>query len=224
MIHFFKPEFKKCYCINNCELFCDEKDYSYWENRKTTSDEISVVNFLLNQKLHQNKRILHIGVGNSYIANKLNGYDLIDGITISSSEISYANSIGIENYNVNFQNKFSKDTLFSSRLKNYDIIIDINLKSYSCCQSAFDNLFKVYSAMLKKDGLIISSIKGMNWSKQIKPVYSFSFRRPIYRKLKEFDGPSSNILTIKECEKLCKINNLQIYTTNPELIILKNET
>ena len=41
---FFK--YTKTKCIDGCELFNDEKSYSYWENKKETLDEIEILNFL----------------------------------------------------------------------------------------------------------------------------------------------------------------------------------
>ena len=35
-----ETRYKKTKCIDGCELFNDEKSYSYWENKKETLDEI----------------------------------------------------------------------------------------------------------------------------------------------------------------------------------------
>ena len=59
------------------------------------------------------------------------------------------------------------------------------------------------------NGIIISSKKGMNWSRITKAVYSFSFKKLFYKRLKEFDGPKENFLTLKECSKLAEAHKLK---------------
>jgi len=216
---FLNIKSKNTNCINGCKIFYDDSTFSYWENRKTTSDELKIVNYLLLKKNYIKKKILHVGVGNSHVANELNNYSCIDGVTISMKEVQKANSFNLKNYNLFLENKLSNDIFFMKKINYYDIIIDTNLKSYSCCQYAFDNLMKIYSSILDINGFIISSFNGMNWSRIIKPIYSFSLSKLFYKRLKEFDGPSSNILTVDECKKICSDNNLEL-TYFEDLIVL----
>ena len=106
---------------------------------------------------------------------------------------------------------------------NYDIIIDVNLKSFSCCTKAFENLFKLYSNLLNQGGIIITSKKGMNWSRQIRPKWAFSINKFFYKKLKEFDGPENNKLKENECYSLAEKYNLKFYNTFEEIAYFKNE-
>ena len=57
--------------ICNCkkENFFD-KNYTYWEDRNVTKDELDIINFLVKSNNFKYKSILHIGIGNSYFANK----------------------------------------------------------------------------------------------------------------------------------------------------------
>ena len=142
-------KYNRSKCPFGCELFND-KNYSYWEVRKQTSDEVLILKYIKNLNLSDKKRILHIGVGNSYIARNLEDSITIDGITISSKEIDLSKSLNLKNYNTYFQNKYSADNIVGKFLTNYDIIIDNNIKSYSCCQKAFDYLFKLYTKILNK--------------------------------------------------------------------------
>ena len=75
---FFKS-YSKSRCINNCELFNDKSSFVYWEDRKPTNDEIDVLEFLNNLNSN-NIKILHVGVGGSYIAKRLKKFKFIDGI------------------------------------------------------------------------------------------------------------------------------------------------
>ena len=98
----FIKRYKKTKCIAGCILFNDDSNYLYWENRNVTDDEISVVNFLNEFFQDKNLKILHVGVGNSYLAKKLRFYSKIDGISISNNEIKYANNLKLPNYKAFF--------------------------------------------------------------------------------------------------------------------------
>ena len=207
--------YKKTTCINGCVLFNDNSNYLYWEKKEVTRDELEIINFIKEHNDKKNSHILHTGIGNSFIASNLDNFSKIDGITISGNELSHGNKKNINNYNIYFLNKYSKDA-FSQKDKSnyYDLIIDANLKSFSCCSEAFEKLFKKYVLMLKNDGQIITSRAGMNWSRQVKPAHGFSITKMFYRRLKEFDGPASNILSINECEQLGKNYNLELFYDN----------
>ena len=218
---FFNLNHIKTKCVNGCELFNDKQLFSYWEYNKITSDEKFILNFLQKKISLKRKKILHVGIGNSYLEESLKNFYKIDGITLSGSEIIYGRKKRIKNYKIYFLNKFSKKSLFNNKLNCYDIIIDVNLKSYACCDIAFNHLFKQYVKMLKINGVIITGKKSMRWSRIIKPVFSFSFKRFFYKRLKEFDGPKNNILRIKDLSLLKKKHNLQISNLNNLILIKK---
>ena len=157
------------FCPYGCKLFNDKNDYSYWEDREETDEEKEIHNFLEKKEI-ENQKILHIGIGNSYIAKKLGQKNIIDGLTISNREINYAKKLNLSNYNLFFQNKFSMNNILDDKINYYNIIIDNNLKSYCCCEKSFQKLIFRYKNILNKNGQIITSIKGMYWSRYIKPV------------------------------------------------------
>lgn len=203
----FVKNYKKTKCKFGCDLFNDNTNYLYWENREPTSDEFQILNYLKKKKL-ENSKILHIGIGSSLIAKNINCKN-ITGISISKNEIDLANSLNIKHYKCFFLNKLSKDA-FNIFLKlKFDFIIDVNLKSFSCCSKAFENMFSDYVNMLSPKGIILSSKKGMGWSGVLKPVYKFSIKKFFYRKLKEFKGPSSNLLSVEECFDLANKNTIK---------------
>ena len=146
---FFK--YVKTNCIDSCELFNDKKNYSYWENKTVTLDEIEISDFLNANNSSNSSKILHIGIGNSYIANNLNKYSLINGISISSKEIQFAKNLNIKNYDVSFKNKYEFSTFHNFSNYKYDIIIDANIKSFACCENAFQHLMQQYSDVLNFD-------------------------------------------------------------------------
>ena len=76
-------------------------------------------NFLEKKKI-TNQKILHIGIGNSYIAKKLSQKNIIDGLTISSREIIYAKIKFIKLQFV-FQNKFSENNILDDKTSYYNM-------------------------------------------------------------------------------------------------------
>ena len=206
---FLIKDYQTIFCPNGCKIFSDGNNYEYWENKETTSDELEITNFLKSH-ISQNIKLLHIGVGNSYLAKSLNNQVIIDGISISSNEINYAKKLNLSNYNVYFSNKLGKDSLKFLKENYYDFIIDVNLKSFSCCDIAFDEMFRKYSNLLNKNGKILTAKDGLNWTRLLKPVYRFSFKKFFYRRLKEFDGPERNKLSMDDCLNLASNNNLNL--------------
>ena len=118
-------------CLVRCleqQQFLKALDKGYLNRQKFIDDYV-------------NKRVLHIGVGNSYLANEFKESKKIIGLTISQKEIINANKLNINNYEVVLCDKYSID--FKNLFKDYyfDFIIDINLKSYSCCKTSFYYMF-----------------------------------------------------------------------------------
>ena len=216
-------KFNTTECINGCKIFNENSNYLYWENKNVTNDEIDILAFL-NSKKNKNKlTVLHIGIGNSFLASKLNNFNEIIGITISQNEIKYASTKNIVNYKYFFLNKYKANSLDIFENKKFDIIIDTNIKSFSCCDKAFNNLFKQYVNSLSHSGYIISHINGLKWSRIVRPKLSFSLKNFFYKRLKEYDGPLNNKLGISDCKILANENNLKLNLDNTNLVIFKNE-
>ena len=210
-------------CINGCKLFNDNNNFQYWEDKNETTDESEIVSYINENYKDKFKSILHVGIGNSFLAQNVCEYSKIDGITISGNELEKANSLNISNYKIIFLNKYSNNSFFDNNLdKSYDFIVDANLKSFACCNKAFDELIRKYVSMLKNDGAIITSIRGMNWSRIVKPVLSFSISKLFYKKLKEFNGKKINILTIDKCKNIANQYNLHLFY-NKKILYLKKK-
>ena len=186
------------------------KKYSYWEDRETTTDERQIIDVMLKDKFLINKNILHIGIGNSELAKTLDSSNKIYGVSISNSEINYAKSLNLENYIIFFCDKYSiKLSNIFQNIK-FNLIIDTNLKSYSCCQNAFDFMMENLFNYLEPGGKIITSINGMKWFKTLKPKLSFNYKKFFYYKMKEVSGNPNNILSENELKKICVKNRIKI--------------
>ena len=186
------------------------KKYSYWEDRETTTDERQIIDEILKDKFLINKNILHIGIGNSELAKTLDSSNKIYGISISNNEINYAKSLNLENYIIFFCDKYSIKLRNIFQNIKFSLIIDTNLKSYSCCQNAFDFMMENLFNYLEPGGKIITSINGMKWFKTLKPKLSFNYKKFFYYKMKEVSGNPNNILSENELKKICAKYRIKI--------------
>ncbi len=205
-----------CNCLKTNYL---DHNYTYWENRQITSDELEIINFLENSFDLHSKSILHIGIGNSFFAKKF-FKNKIFGITISQKEIDLANSLGLSNYKVLLCDKYSFSFKEDFNNMSFDLIVDANLKSYSCCQDSFNFYIENLFYKLNKNGTLITSKNGMNWYKTLKPKLSFNFRNFFHFKLKEVEGNKENVLSDKELKSIARKFNLE-FSFDDKLCYLK---
>ena len=190
------------------------KSYTYWEDRDITSDELEIIKFLENDNNFKFKKILHIGIGNSYFAKKFSNTNTIIGITNSQKEIQKARSMNLKDYQFFLLDKYSinfKDFLDKNK---FDLIVDTNLKSYSCCQNSFEYMMNNILKSINSNGMLITSINGMKWFKKLKPKISFSFKKFFFLKLKEIDGDDRNILLTDELNRLSQNHNFKMSFDN----------
>jgi predicted TPR repeat methyltransferase len=197
-----------------------DKPYTYWEDRDVTTDELDIINFLDKKKDISFKSILHIGIGNSFFAKKFSLNNDIIGITISQKEINKAESLNLVNYRPFLFDKYSIQFKNFLDKHKFDLIIDTNLKSYSCCQQTFEFMIHNIFKSIKPNGMLITSINGMKWFKDLKPKLSFSFKKFFFYKLKEINGNKHNILLPKELNNLSKKYNIKM-SINDKLCYLK---
>ena len=188
------------------------KNYGYWEDREITSDEMDIIDYLKNNIELENKSILHIGIGNSFLSTQLScKNNIVYGISVSKNEIKKGESLKNSNYKVIFCDKYSLNFKELFLNKKFDIIVDNNLKSYACCAISFNSLFENLAYILNKNGIIITSRKGMEWYKTLKPKISFNLKKLFHYKFKETEGNPENVLSLKEAKKLGEKYSLNIY-------------
>ena len=188
-----------------------KKNYTYWEDRKTTSDEIDVINFIKENFNLKNKYLLHLGIGNSEIVTNFRETKKIVGVTISSRELQKAQNLNINNCELYLCDKYS--TNFYELVKNikFDFIIDTNLKSYSCCHKSFDFFMNNLANILNTNGIILTSKKGMNWYKRLVPKLSFNIKKFFFFKLKEVEGNKANIFSKNDIDLFIKKHSFTFY-------------
>jgi hypothetical protein len=140
-------------------ICAEDSDFS---ERKTTRSEQRVEDHLARQDLAE-RRLLHIGVGNSSLAERLApALAAIDGITIMANEKVRADHLGLKNYHIVMINKFS-NALSTALSGGYDFIVDVNLSSFCCCRSHFHAMLTAYRVLLRPGGVLLTDLDGMLW-------------------------------------------------------------
>lgn len=152
--------------------YCE--DLRDWSAKATTPDQRRIENYIDRYDL-RDKRILHIGIGNSTLAKRFHRrVKEIVGTTIDEPELNVARSLGLPNYRFVMHNKFSgtSDTVEGK----FDFILDNNPTSPCCCMRHLAELFHFYAEMLANGGQIVTDKQGLQWvPTDSNPRWSFDF-------------------------------------------------
>jgi hypothetical protein len=153
-----------CGQLNQPGLAVDFDLYVDYSSRETTDDQARI-EALLEPLVVPGQRLLHIGVGNSQLAQKFAAKGVkVDGVTVSSSELDYAQSLDIADYRVFLTNKYHRDFAADFNQNRFDYIVDNNLASFGCCQYHIYQMVDNYLACLKPGGKILTDQRGMDWA------------------------------------------------------------
>lgn len=129
----------------------------------TTADQLRIEE-VLEGLVDDVDAVLHIGVGNSGLAERFAGrVARIDGATVSDHELERARSLALDGYRVELANKYawSFRTQFE---QGYDVIVDNNLTSFACCRHHVYVMLDAYAALLRPGGRILTDRGGMAWT------------------------------------------------------------
>jgi hypothetical protein len=149
-------------------------DLRDWSTKATTPDQYRIENYIDRLDL-RDKRLLHIGVGNSGLARRFHRHvKEIVGTTIDEPEIKVAQAFGYPNYSVALHNKYSGGSITPP--EKFDLIIDNNLTSPCCCVRHLAALFSFFNERLAEGGLIVTDREGLAWvPDDSDPRWSFDF-------------------------------------------------
>lgn len=145
-----------------CFLDCNFNEFQKgtgWLEKPTSKAQMEIEHYLylLNPI---NKKILVVGVGNGRfgLTYGLDESNTIDGITICEEEKE--NAIELYYDKVYLINKYNPDTF---NIDKYDIIVDVNLKSYACCDKHFKEYIYNILHSLKLQGHLYSHKDGFTY-------------------------------------------------------------
>ena len=111
------------------------------------------------QRLYKGGKILHIGIGNSSIAKELRDiFGQIDGITNSQQELEAGKQLS-DKYRIYLLNKYNLEE-FGKLDNDYDVIVDVSLKSYACCNEHWLGFMNEVINKLKIGGRLLSHTGG----------------------------------------------------------------
>jgi len=149
-------------------------DLRDWSSKATTPDQYRIEKYIDRFDL-RDKRLLHIGIGNSGLARRFHRRVMeIVGTTIDEPEIKVAGTLGYPNYSIVLHNKYSGD---SGKLAGkFDVIIDNNPTSPCCCVRHLAALFSFFEDRLSSSGQIVTDREGLAWvPEESNPRWSFDF-------------------------------------------------
>jgi hypothetical protein len=135
-----------------------------WSAKLPSVDQLAIESILHNVNLGD-KRLLHVGIGNSSLAARFAAsLRYVDGVTVSDAELRRCNDLRLPNYTVILCNKYS--TTFVAQLPHteYDIIVDNNIASFACCQFHLKTLFASCARLLAPAGRVFTAEQGMQWT------------------------------------------------------------
>lgn len=147
-----------------CPERCDGRREVYregpWLGDKESPDQRDL-NEALGELVSAESRILHVGVGASGLAVRWAGsVRRIDGLTLLEPEARYAVALGLPGYEVAIADKYRSLPVSGP----YELIVDNNLSSFSCCRSHFREMFAGYVRLLAPDGVILTHTRGLTYA------------------------------------------------------------
>lgn len=143
-----------------------EHSTSSWESKETTCAEQAVIRYLVEEpSRYREKTLLHVGIGNGglfeAIGRELKAYT---GITISRPELDCFRRQFPDSKNARtaLVNKHD-ERFFGSMGGDFDIIVDVNLKSFACCEKHFRATMSYFARALTCGGKLVTAQSGLDF-------------------------------------------------------------
>ena len=142
-----------------------ENTIEAWEDAPTTREETAVQAYLRDRpSLVHGASMLHIGVGNGSLFEAF-GAELAVyvGVTISLPEVRHFEAdLSTPESTVLLADKYDVAALWSLP-RRFDLIVDVNLRSYACCETHFSELMAFYADRLGPGAILITAQSGMSF-------------------------------------------------------------
>lgn len=145
-----------------------------WSRKWTTPDQLRIERYIDQFDL-RDKRILHIGIGNSGLARRFHDRVCeILGTSLDEPELHLAQSLRYPNYSVVLHNKYFGAT--NEVAGRFDFIVENNPTSACCCLRHLAGLFQFLESKLANGGQIVTDRIGLAWVPEgAHPRWSFDF-------------------------------------------------
>lgn len=139
---------------------------SSYECQPTSGAEAAIMAFLKSEpRRYLNKRLLHVGVGNSSLPLEFAAYlSEYVGITISLPEIANFDRklTGVRRAKALLLNKYDP-RMYRGLPGKFEIIVDTLLKSFACCEKHFEQMMEFFVSKLTRDGILLTTKTGVLW-------------------------------------------------------------
>jgi hypothetical protein len=139
---------------------------SSWESKPTTCAEQAVIRYLIQSPARvRGKSLLHVGVGNGALFAATEAeLGAFTGVTISRPELDKFNHEfgGRPSARVILANKHD-DRVFGLIGDRFDIIVDVNLKSFACCEKHFRTTMSYFARSLLPGGSLVTAQSGLDF-------------------------------------------------------------
>jgi len=117
----------------------------------------------LSKLLLRDCAMLHVGIEDSRLARRFSSRcRQITGIALDPTEQSLAEGLGLPNYHAVVVNKYSENVRAHLPFNTYDIIVDLNVAGFACCQRHLETLLQTYASLLSPAGSLITARQGMD--------------------------------------------------------------
>lgn len=132
-------------------------DDAGWLGREPTVDEQEVVAWMRRRRIPA--RILHVGVGTGFLSREF-GSSVSQGLTKDGGEARHARTFGLEAV---VCNKYDVASYSSSLYDPFDCIVDVNIRSYACCDDHFREYMDRMMNALTASGMLLTSRSGLEY-------------------------------------------------------------
>ena len=145
-----------------------------WSEKWTTPDQLRIEKYIDQFDLRE-KRVLHIGIGNSGFAKRFQErVGEIVGTSLDEPEVELARTLHFPNYRAVLHNKYSGET--EQIAGSFDFIVENNPTSACCCLRHLAELFQLLDSKLAEGGQIVTDRVGLAWiPENANPRWSFDF-------------------------------------------------
>jgi hypothetical protein len=145
--------------VKDCPIPITENDSTGWLGREPTMDEQEILALMKPRSTPD--RILHVGIGTGLFF-KHYPTQVVQAITKDGGEASYWRERKLDTI---LCNKYDVASYASKLTIPFDCIIDVNIRSYACCDEHFLHYMAAMGNSLRRNGRLLTSTRGLDYLK-----------------------------------------------------------
>jgi hypothetical protein len=142
---------------SRCSDVVVDPDGNGWLGKSTTPDEEEVSDWVARHPSLE--RILHVGVGNASLRQRF-GIRVKQALTKDGAEARHAEKLGLTTL---LCNKYDIASYAGDLRAPFDCIVDVNIRSYSCCDVHFREYMDLMRKSLEPKGVLLTNRRGLDY-------------------------------------------------------------